>query len=170
MIVFPALRVAQMGDMFAWKDGPLCDRNNGGSCVAYPKTLAGAAASLKNIDTVIPGHSPMMTVKDVQELPAVHGGPRRGEPRGNESEVHADMAFCAFNIANTGYEQSQDRDLIDHDKIGIIELGTNHAGSANPGICPGRGFRPICVQKSHTSYLLASMLRGNWVYIFDRFW
>ena len=67
MIVFPGLRIAQMGDMFAWKDGPLCDHNNGGSCVAYPKTLAAAAASLKNIDIVIPGHSPMMKVSDVEE-------------------------------------------------------------------------------------------------------
>jgi hypothetical protein len=28
---------------------------NGGSCVEYPKTVAAAARSLKNIDTVIPG-------------------------------------------------------------------------------------------------------------------
>ena len=66
VIVYPALRVLHMGDMFAWRDGPLCDRANGGSCVAYPKTLANVIAGLKNIDTVIPGHSPMMTMADVQ--------------------------------------------------------------------------------------------------------
>jgi glyoxylase-like metal-dependent hydrolase (beta-lactamase superfamily II) len=38
-VVFPALRVLHTGDMFAWKDAPLCDRNNGGSCVSFPKTL-----------------------------------------------------------------------------------------------------------------------------------
>jgi glyoxylase-like metal-dependent hydrolase (beta-lactamase superfamily II) len=62
VLIFPALRIAQMGDMFAWKDAPRCDTANGGSCVEYPKTVAGAAAVLKNIDTVIPGHSPMMKV------------------------------------------------------------------------------------------------------------
>ena len=39
-VVFPALRVLHTGDMFAWKDGPLCDRGNSGSCVAFPDTLA----------------------------------------------------------------------------------------------------------------------------------
>ena len=67
VLIFPALRIAQMGDMFAWKDAPRCDLPNGGSCVEYPKTIADAAAALKNIDTVIPGHSPMMKVSDVQE-------------------------------------------------------------------------------------------------------
>jgi cyclase len=66
-VVFPALRVLHTGDMFAWKDGPLCDRGNGGSCVDFPRTLQKAIAGVKNVDTVIPGHSPMMTPKDLQE-------------------------------------------------------------------------------------------------------
>ena len=36
-VVFPALRILATGDMFAWKDAPLCDRNNGGSCVDSPR-------------------------------------------------------------------------------------------------------------------------------------
>jgi cyclase len=67
-IVFPALRVLHAGDAFAWKDAPLCDRNNGGSCVEFPRTLQKAIAAIKDIDTVIPGHSPMMTPKDLQEF------------------------------------------------------------------------------------------------------
>ena len=66
-VVFPALRVLHMGDMFAWKDGPGCDRPNGGNCIAFPQTLAKVVANIKNVDTVIPGHSPMMAPKDVQE-------------------------------------------------------------------------------------------------------
>src|SRR3954467_11051129 len=65
-VVFPALRVLHTGDMFAWKDGPLCDRGNGGSCVALPRTLQKAIAGIKNIETVIPGHSPMQTMADLQ--------------------------------------------------------------------------------------------------------
>src|SRR5207244_6033091 len=66
-VVYPALRVLQTGDMFAWKDAPLCDRGNSGSCVEFPKTLAKAVAAIKDVDTVIPGHSPVTTPKDFQE-------------------------------------------------------------------------------------------------------
>jgi len=65
-VVFPALRVLHMGDMFAWKDAPLCDRNNGGSCVAFPQTLQRVIADIKNVDTIIPGHSPMQKPQDLQ--------------------------------------------------------------------------------------------------------
>jgi glyoxylase-like metal-dependent hydrolase (beta-lactamase superfamily II) len=65
-VVFPELRVLHTGDMFAWKDAPFCDRSNGGSCVDFPRTLQKMMAGIKNIDTVIPGHSPMMTMKDVE--------------------------------------------------------------------------------------------------------
>jgi cyclase len=65
-VVFPDLRVLHTGDAFAWKDGPLCDRSNGGTCVEFPRTLQKMIGAMKNIDTVIPGHSPMMTMKDVE--------------------------------------------------------------------------------------------------------
>jgi cyclase len=65
-IVFPALRVLHTGDIFAWKDGPFCDRTNGGSCVELPRTLQKAIAGIKDVDTIIPGHSPMMKPADLQ--------------------------------------------------------------------------------------------------------
>lgn len=65
--VYPALRVLQTGDMFAWKDAPFVDRTSGGSGVEFPKTLAKAIAGIKDVDTVIPGHSPVMAPKDLQE-------------------------------------------------------------------------------------------------------
>ena len=66
-VVYPSLRVLQTGDLFAWRDAPTIDRNNGGSAVEYPKTLSKAIAGIKDIDTVIPGHSPVTTPKDLQE-------------------------------------------------------------------------------------------------------
>jgi glyoxylase-like metal-dependent hydrolase (beta-lactamase superfamily II) len=66
-VVYPALRVLQTGDMFPWKDAPLYDRNNGGSGVEFPKTLSKMLATVKDVDTVIPGHHPVTTPKDVQE-------------------------------------------------------------------------------------------------------
>ena len=66
-VVFPALRVLHAGDMFAWKDAPGYDRDNGGSGVEHPKSIAKLVATVKNVDTVIPGHSPVTTWKDLQE-------------------------------------------------------------------------------------------------------
>jgi glyoxylase-like metal-dependent hydrolase (beta-lactamase superfamily II) len=108
VIVFPALGIAQMGDMFAWKDAPGCDRNNGGSCVAYPKTLAGAAASLKNIDTVIPGHSPMMKVSDVQEYQRFMADLVASSLAAKKAGKSVDDAFAAFSVANyPGYKNER---------------------------------------------------------------
>ena len=56
-VVFPALRTVHAGDLFASKGLPLVDPGNGGSVLQYPETLSKAVAGLKNIDTVINGHS-----------------------------------------------------------------------------------------------------------------
>jgi glyoxylase-like metal-dependent hydrolase (beta-lactamase superfamily II) len=56
-VVFPALKVMHTGDMFPRKGVPFMDISNGGSGVEYPKTLAKAAAGIKGVETVIPGHS-----------------------------------------------------------------------------------------------------------------
>jgi glyoxylase-like metal-dependent hydrolase (beta-lactamase superfamily II) len=67
-VVYPSLRVLQTGDMFAWRDAPFVDRANGGSGVEFPKTLAKVIAGIKDVDTVIPGHSPVTTLKDLQQF------------------------------------------------------------------------------------------------------
>jgi glyoxylase-like metal-dependent hydrolase (beta-lactamase superfamily II) len=66
-VVFPALRVMHAGDMFARKAPPLLDANNGGSGVAIGDTLAKVAEGIKGVDSVITGHSTMMTWKDLEE-------------------------------------------------------------------------------------------------------
>jgi glyoxylase-like metal-dependent hydrolase (beta-lactamase superfamily II) len=66
-VVFPALRVMHAGDIFARKGPPLLDGNNGGSGVAIGDTLAKAAAGIKAVDSVITGHSTLMTWADLQE-------------------------------------------------------------------------------------------------------
>src|SRR5262249_13634492 len=58
-VVFPALKVMHSGDLFAGKGAPIMDTNNGGSGLEYPKTLAKAAAGIKGVEAVIPGHSPV---------------------------------------------------------------------------------------------------------------
>jgi glyoxylase-like metal-dependent hydrolase (beta-lactamase superfamily II) len=55
-VVFPALRAMHTGDAFANKGFPLVDAPNGGSAVQYGQTLARAASTVKNVDTLINGH------------------------------------------------------------------------------------------------------------------
>ena len=68
IVVFRALGVAHTGDLFAWKGVPYIDVGNGGSGVSYPKTLLTAADGITGVDTVIPGHSPVMTWADFREF------------------------------------------------------------------------------------------------------
>jgi glyoxylase-like metal-dependent hydrolase (beta-lactamase superfamily II) len=65
-VVFRGPRVMHAGDMFPGKSTPFVDTNNGGSAMAFGKTLSGAAG-VTGIDTVIPGHSTPMTPADLQE-------------------------------------------------------------------------------------------------------
>jgi cyclase len=65
-IVYPAVRVMQTGDMFAWKDAPLIDRNNGGSGLEYAETV-GKALAVKDVDTLIVGHSPLRKPAELKE-------------------------------------------------------------------------------------------------------
>jgi len=66
-VVYPALRVMQTGDVFAWKDAPLLDRANGGSGLEYAATVGKALSTVKDVDTLIVGHSPLRTVPELRE-------------------------------------------------------------------------------------------------------
>ena len=66
-VVFPALRVMHAGDIFSGKNLPLLDANNGGSGLLIGDTLAKAADGVKNVDTIITGHSATMTMSDLRE-------------------------------------------------------------------------------------------------------
>jgi glyoxylase-like metal-dependent hydrolase (beta-lactamase superfamily II) len=63
-VVFRNARVMHAGDVFAGKGQPFIDGNNGGSGIAYGATIGKAAAGIKDVDTVIPGHSPLMKWQD----------------------------------------------------------------------------------------------------------
>jgi glyoxylase-like metal-dependent hydrolase (beta-lactamase superfamily II) len=64
LVVFRNLRVMHAGDMFLGKQQPFIDVNNGGSGLAYGETIGKAAAGIRNVDRVIPGHSTVMTWQD----------------------------------------------------------------------------------------------------------
>jgi glyoxylase-like metal-dependent hydrolase (beta-lactamase superfamily II) len=68
-VVFTALRTVHAGDMFANKNLPLIDANNGGKGVAFSQTLGKAVAGIQNVDLVIGGHAAtMMTFNDLKEF------------------------------------------------------------------------------------------------------
>jgi cyclase len=62
-VVFRNARTMHTGDAFANKGQPFIDAGNGGSGIAYPDTLAKAAATIKNVDTIINGHITMGPTK-----------------------------------------------------------------------------------------------------------
>jgi cyclase len=55
-VVFRNTRAMHTGDAFANKGQPFIDADNGGNGIAYPDTLAKAAATVKNVDQIITGH------------------------------------------------------------------------------------------------------------------
>jgi glyoxylase-like metal-dependent hydrolase (beta-lactamase superfamily II) len=60
-VVFPALRVVHSGDIFAGKSVPLIDAANGGSMLHISESLMKAHNGIKNVDTIINGHTPAQT-------------------------------------------------------------------------------------------------------------
>jgi len=107
-VVFPALRVLHTGDAFAWKDAPRCDRDNGGSCVALPQTIAKAIAAIKDVDTVIPGHSPVTTPKDLQEFGRFTAALAAHAQTAMKAGQTADAAAAAFDVsAYPGYKNER---------------------------------------------------------------
>jgi glyoxylase-like metal-dependent hydrolase (beta-lactamase superfamily II) len=60
-VVFPALRAMHAGDIFASKGIPAVDSANGGSVLHYAETIQKAVGGLKNVDTIVNGHSATTT-------------------------------------------------------------------------------------------------------------
>jgi cyclase len=66
-VVFPALGVVDMGDLFPDKTIPLIDAKNGGSAFEIGGTLKKGYNQIKNVDTIITGHGPLMMWADLKE-------------------------------------------------------------------------------------------------------
>ena len=98
-VVFPALGVMHAGDMFAWQDAPFLDRNNGGSGLAFPETLAGAVAGIQNVDTVIPGHIPVTSWDDFVEYQRFNADVVAAARAGKSDGQTPEQAAAAFDLA-----------------------------------------------------------------------
>jgi cyclase len=107
-VVFPALRLMHAGDIFSGKNLPLLDANNGGSGVLIGDSLAKAANSVKNVDSIITGHSTVMTMQDLREysefnkdfLAAVREGKKAGKSVDDVAKAWKLPAkYMGYNIA-----------------------------------------------------------------------
>ena len=107
-VVFPSLRVMHAGDMFARKGVPFIDANNGGSGVEYPNTLSKVHSGVKNVDTIITGHSTQMTMNDLRE--------------------YADFMREFVNAVQAGKKAGQTADQI----AGSWKIADKYAGYATP--------------------------------------
>ncbi len=68
-VEFAALHVMHVGDTFPNKGLPIMDKNNGGSGAEYPNTIMKAVNGVKNVDTLINGHTPAQTTPaDMREF------------------------------------------------------------------------------------------------------
>jgi hypothetical protein len=67
VVEVPALGVVHAGDIFSGKNIPLLDAVNGGSGLEIGDTLATAASNLGNVESIIPGHSTVMSPADLRE-------------------------------------------------------------------------------------------------------
>ena len=98
VVVFPSLGVAHTGDLFAWKGTPYIDTGNGGSGVAYPRTVLAAADTIQGVDTVIPGHSPVMTWADFREFGEFNRDFLIAVERGKKEGKSAAEAAASLNL------------------------------------------------------------------------
>jgi glyoxylase-like metal-dependent hydrolase (beta-lactamase superfamily II) len=97
LIVFRNARVMHAGDMFANKGLPLIDGNNGGSGVAWGDTIGKASQGIKNVDTVITGHSNTLMkwqdFVDYGEFNRVYLSAARDAMRAGKTPEQAAMEF-----------------------------------------------------------------------------
>jgi cyclase len=123
-VVFPSLRVMHAGDIFSGKNLPLLDANNGGSGVAIGDSLAKAAATATNVESIITGHSTVMTLKDLVEYAefnrefaaAVQAGKKAGK---TADEIAAGWSMPAKYV---GYTAPQPARLKSNIEVILAEL------------------------------------------------
>jgi cyclase len=105
LVAFPAHRTIHFGDLFPGKQLPLIDTNNGGSGVAYPDTLLKAHAGVRDVDSIITGHSTMATWQDLRQFAEFNqdllNAVREGKKAGRTAEEIA--TSWSVPVKYTGY-------------------------------------------------------------------
>ena len=163
------------GDIFSGKNLPLLDANNGGSGVAIGDTLAKAAKSLKNIDTVITGHSTTMTMADLAEyaefnkdfMKEVQAGKKAGKTRGRHRQRLEDarevQGLRRAGRPGAGAAEGQRADRHGRDEITCISGWCRpRCSSARPFLFPSTRRRRARPSRSRRRPAATSFPRTAW--------
>ena len=128
-VVFPSLRTLHAGDIFARKGIPFLDANNGGSGVAIADSLQKAHDTIRNVDTIITGHSTQMTWADLKEYITFNREFLEGVRTARKAGKTVDDVASTWKIPSKymGYEAPQANRLKDNIQVIYNELGA--AGS-----------------------------------------
>ena len=108
-VVFRRLRVMHTGDAFSGKATPFIDHDNGGSGISYGETIARALAGIKNVDTIIPGHSTNMTWSDFVEYREFHRAFLDAVRAAHKAGKTADQAAAELKLPDTFKDYTMDR-------------------------------------------------------------
>ena len=124
-VVFPSLRVMHAGDSFAGKNVPLLDANNGGSGVAFPDTVQKVHDTIRNVDTVITGHSTQMTWAELKEFADFNRDFREAVRAGRQAGRTVDEIARAWTVPAkyAGYGTPQPARLKSNVQVVYDELG-----------------------------------------------
>src|SRR5262245_11689348 len=112
-VIFPAARAMHTGDMFQRKNMPFIDAaNNGGSAVEFNSTLQKALSSIKDVDTVIGGHTPQpVSWNDFREFTAFYNDFFTGVRNALKSGRTVDEVAKSYRIPDRfkGYQMDPER-------------------------------------------------------------
>jgi glyoxylase-like metal-dependent hydrolase (beta-lactamase superfamily II) len=124
-VLFPSLRIVHAADIFSGKNVPLLDANNGGSAVAIADTLQKGYDTLKNVDTIITGHSTQMTMADLKEYIAFNREFLSDVQAARKAGKSADEVAAAWKIPAkyTGYAPADANRLKNNVRLVYAESG-----------------------------------------------
>lgn len=109
-VVFRQHGVMHAGDMFPGKSTPFVDTGNGGSAIHFGRTVTQAAA-VPGVETVIPGHSTLMTLADLREYGAfmsdiatwIEAQKKAGKTvEQAAAEFQVPQAYTGYTVGNMG--------------------------------------------------------------------
>ena len=124
-VLFPSLRIVHAADIFSGKNVPLLDANNGGSAVAIADSLQKGYDTLKNVDTIITGHSTQMTMADLKEYIAFNREFLNDVRAAKKAGKSADEVAATWKIPAkyTGYAPADANRLKNNVRLAYTELG-----------------------------------------------
>ena len=124
-VVFPSARTVHAGDVFSGKNLPFLDGETGGSGVAIADTLQKAHDTMKNVDTIITGHSTQMTWADLREYIAFNREFLNDVKAAKQAGKSVDDIVAAWKIPAkyAGYAAPQPNRLKGNVQVVFDELG-----------------------------------------------